>query len=68
MARPIMPSSASISRTRCPFASPPMAGLHDISPMVSRRWVSSSVALGALQQVDPVDHVESQNPLSPSHP
>src|ERR1035438_872516 len=27
---PITPPSASISRTRCPLAIPPMAGLHDI--------------------------------------
>ena len=37
------PSRASISRTRCPLPSPPMAGLQDISPMVSILWVSSSV-------------------------
>ena len=30
------PSSASISRTRCPLPSPPIAGLHDISPIVAR--------------------------------
>src|ERR1700722_6618116 len=43
IARPITPSSASISRTRWPLASPPIAGLHDISPIVSRRWVTSAV-------------------------
>src|SRR5262249_22941615 len=43
MARPMTPSSASISRTRWPLARPPMAGLQDISPIVSRRWVSRSV-------------------------
>ena len=42
-ARPMTPSSASISRTRCPLPIPPMAGLQDISPTVSSRWVSSSV-------------------------
>ena len=31
MARPISPPSASISRTRCPLAVPPTAGLHGIS-------------------------------------
>src|SRR5262249_28327761 len=36
--------SASISRTRCPFANPPIAGLQDISPMVSTLWVTSSVS------------------------
>ena len=40
---PMTPSSASISRTRCPLPSPPIAGLHDISPIVARLWVSSTV-------------------------
>src|SRR5438034_4547920 len=35
MARPIRPPSASISRTRCPFAVPPTAGLHGIWATVS---------------------------------
>src|SRR6266851_516085 len=42
IARPMTPSSASISRTRWPLARPPIAGLHDISPIVSIRWVKSS--------------------------
>ena len=42
-ARPISPSSASTSRTRCPLPIPPIDGLQDISPIVSRRWVSNSV-------------------------
>ena len=29
------PSRASISLTRCPLPNPPIAGLHDISPIVS---------------------------------
>ena len=33
-ARPISPSSASTSRTRCPLPIPPIEGLHDISPIV----------------------------------
>src|SRR3984957_53592 len=41
--RPIKPSRASISRTRLPLPTPPMAGLQDISPSVSRRWVRSRV-------------------------
>ena len=41
--RPIRPSSASISRTRWPLPSPPMAGLQDISPMVAKLWVTSAV-------------------------
>ena len=39
---PSAPSSASISRTRWPLPSPPIAGLHDISPSRSKRWVTSS--------------------------
>src|ERR1051325_3587408 len=35
IARPINPPSASISRTRCPFAVPPMAGLHGMCATVS---------------------------------
>ena len=31
--RPITPSRASISRTRWPLPSPPIAGLHDIAPI-----------------------------------
>ena len=42
-ARPISPSSASTSRTRCPLPIPPIDGLQDISPIVFRRWVSNSV-------------------------
>jgi len=41
--RPISPSNASISRTRCPFPSPPIAGLQDIAPMVAKRWVTRAV-------------------------
>ena len=37
------PVSASISRTRWPLPSPPMAGLQDISPSRSSRCVSSAV-------------------------
>ena len=40
---PIAPPIASISRTICPLASPPIAGLHDICPIVSRFWVNISV-------------------------
>src|SRR5215213_3903662 len=35
IARPIKPPSASISRTRCPFAVPPIAGLHGMWATVS---------------------------------
>ena len=39
----ISPSSASISRTRCPLPMPPIAGLQDMAPIVSSRWVNSRV-------------------------
>ena len=41
IARPISPPSASISRTRWPFAVPPIAGLHGISATVSGESVQS---------------------------
>src|ERR1700738_4221998 len=41
--RPINPSSASISRTRWPLPSPPIAGLHDIAPMLAKVCVISAV-------------------------
>src|ERR1039457_746130 len=37
------PPSASISRTRCPLAMPPMAGLHDICAIRSRFMVTMAV-------------------------
>ena len=40
---PITPSNASISLTRCPLPKPPIAGLQDISPIVSNLWVNSPV-------------------------
>src|SRR6184192_1943099 len=43
VARPMMPPRASISRTTVPFAIPPMAGLQDICPIVSRFDVSRRV-------------------------
>src|SRR5512135_2556633 len=43
MFRPISPPRASISRTRCPFANPPIAGLHDMRPMASALIVNRRV-------------------------
>src|SRR5271170_2403202 len=40
---PITPPSASISRTRCPFAMPPIAGLQDICAIKSRFIVIMAV-------------------------
>jgi len=41
--RPISPPSASISRTRCPFAVPPIDGLHGQFPTASRLMVKTTV-------------------------
>ena len=42
-AAPISPPSASISRTRCPFEVPPMAGLQAIRATLSRFMVRQRV-------------------------
>src|SRR5512141_1242967 len=42
---PIAPPRASISRTTCPFARPPTAGLQLMRPMVARSRVNRSVFL-----------------------
>ena len=42
-ARAISPPNASISRTKCPFAVPPIAGLHGILPTASRLIVKHAV-------------------------
>ena len=44
IARPMMPSSASISRTRWPRPSPPMAGLQDMAPIVASLCVPAGCA------------------------
>ncbi len=46
IARPMAPPRASISRTICPLATPPMAGLQLIWPTVSQLIVKSA-GLGA---------------------
>src|ERR1043165_6777455 len=43
IARAMIPSSASISRTKWPLARPPMAGLQDISPILAGSCVISRV-------------------------
>src|SRR4030095_14968754 len=40
----MIPPNASISRTRCPLAIPPIAGLHDICPTRSRLSVINPVS------------------------
>src|SRR5690606_13263325 len=41
--RPMRPPKASMSRTSCPLATPPMAGLHDMRPMALRSMVTMAV-------------------------
>lgn len=43
IAFPISPPRASISLTRCPLAKPPMAGLQDICPILSKFIVMTAV-------------------------
>ena len=43
-ARPIIPPRASISRTSCPLATPPMAGLQLMRPIASKDCVTRSVS------------------------
>ena len=43
IALPMMPSNASISLTKCPLPKPPIAGLHDISPILSLSIVINNV-------------------------
>src|SRR5207248_8178234 len=62
--RPINPSRASISRTRCPLPSPPMAGLQDISPIVLRLWVSSSVRAPARTAAAAASHPAWPPPIT----
>jgi len=45
---PISPPSASISLTKCPFAVPPTAGLHDIRPIAVISIVIRSVFIPIL--------------------
>ena len=47
---PMRPPSASISRTRCPFAMPPMHGLQLICAMWSRFMVSIRVDAPSLAE------------------
>src|SRR5689334_18247890 len=64
VARPMTPSRASISRTRWPFARPPIAGLQDISPMVARRWVSSSVRAPSRAEAAAASHPACPPPIT----
>ena len=47
-----MPSRASISLTKCPLPKPPIAGLQDISPIVSIFIVIKRVLAPILDEAD----------------
>src|SRR5690349_663040 len=71
--RPMRPSSASISRTRCPLPSPPNAGLQDIAPTVEKRCVTRAVwapqraaAAAASQPACPPPTTTTSNPSMPT--
>ena len=53
---PMMPSKASISLTKWPLPSPPIAGLHDISPIVSNLWLIKRVFAPDLAAVVAASH------------
>src|SRR3972149_3091324 len=56
VARPISPPRASISRTRCPLAMPPIAGLQDISPILSISRVMTRVLHPSLADARAASH------------
>ena len=53
---PITPSKASISLTKCPLPKPPIAGLHDISPIVSILCVKRPVSTPILAEAAAASH------------
>ena len=61
---PITPSKASISRTRWPFPSPPIAGLQDISPIVSILCVKSAVLTPILADAAAASHPACPPPIT----
>ena len=64
MTRPMIPPSASISRTRWPFPIPPMAGLQDICPIRSRLRVRSAVLAPSLAAADAASHPACPPPIT----
>src|SRR5690606_14377953 len=62
--RPIRPSSASISRTRCPLPNPPIAGLQDMTPIVSKRCVTSAVLAPARAAAEAASHPAWPPPIT----
>src|SRR5688500_12121908 len=64
MTRPMIPPSASISRTRCPLAIPPIAGLHDICPTRSRFSVINPVSAPSRAAADAASQPACPAPIT----
>src|SRR5437868_3236767 len=64
IARPINPPSASISRTRCPFAVPPTAGLHGMCATVSAESVHSPTCIPSLAAAYAASHPAWPAPIT----
>src|SRR5580693_1021812 len=61
---PITPPSASISRTRCPLAMPPIAGLQDICAIRSRFMVTMAVRNPMRAQARAASHPACPAPIT----
>src|ERR1700683_627923 len=73
--RPMRPSKASISHTKCPLPRPPIDGLHDMAPMLANRCVTSAVrapkraaAAAASQPACPPPTTMTSNPVLMENP
>ena len=64
MTRPMRPPSASISRTKCPLAIPPIAGLQDICPIRSRFKVTSAVCAPSRAAADAASQPACPPPIT----
>ena len=62
--RPICPPSASISRTICPLAMPPTAGLHDICAILFMSIVTSNVFAPMLAEAQAASHPAWPPPIT----
>ena len=61
---PICPPRASISQTSCPFAVPPMEGLHARKATASRLKVKSSVLFPILASASPASQPACPAPIT----
>ncbi len=64
IAVPIRPPSASISRTRCPFAVPPTAGLHGMCATVPLDSVHSATRLPSRAAAYAASHPACPAPIT----